>query len=127
MSEHHHEHDEHGHHHDHSAVEIHEHEGALAASFRKEVLRSEGEVNNLLRIAMKDLADELRSEGAFIGHIKASVKPSDTVIMLSITKDIIDEKIENSSSCSVSFAAIVFNIDVHELEEHVSEVYNALE
>ena len=126
MSEHHHKHDEHEHHHDHSAVEIHEHEGALAASFRKEVLRSEDEVNNLLRIAMKDLTDELRSEGAFIGHIKASVKPSDTVTMFSITKDIVDEKKEKSPSCSVSFAAIVFNIDVHELEEHVEEVYHAL-
>ena len=122
--EHHHEHEEH-HHHD-GDIDIHEHEGALAASFKKEVLKKKDEVLLVLGDAMKHLAKDLRDEGAYIGHIKAAVKESDTVTMLSITKDILDEKELPSVSCTVSFAAIVFNIKEDELKDLVQEVFEVI-
>ncbi len=126
MSDHEHHHEHEDHHHHEGDIDIHEHEGALAASFKKEVLKGKDEVLSSLSAIMKHLAKDLREEGAYIGHIKAAVKESDTVTMLSITKDILDEKEQSSVSCSVSFAAIVFNIHEHELKEFIQEVYEVI-
>ena len=126
MSDHEHHHEHEDHHHHEGDIDIHEHEGALAASFRKEVLKGKDEVLSSLSAAMKHLAKDLREEGAYIGHIKASVKESETVSMLSLTKDILDEKEVPSVSCTVSFAAIVFNIKEDELKDLVQEVYEVI-
>ena len=130
--EHHHEHDhdhchDHEHEHHHGGVEVHEHEGAVAASFRKEIPGNGEAAKEKLREAMKELAKDLKEKGAFIGHIKACVRESDEAVMLSITKDILDEKTENSPMTEVTFAAIVFNIEAEELEELAEEVFDSLQ
>ena len=103
------------------------HEGAVAASFEKDLTGSQDEIITRLKGCMEALRAEIKEHHGVIGHIKASITSAQQTTMLSLTKDIIDEKCEQGSVCRVCFAAIVFNIEEEHMEELVEElVYDVL-
>ena len=106
---------------------MHVHEGAVAASFEKDLTGRQEEIIEKIKGCMEALRAELKEHHGVIGHIKASITSAQKTTMLSLTKDIIDEKSEESSVSRVCFAAIVFNVDEELMEELVEEkVYNVL-
>ena len=99
----------------------------MAASFEKDLTGSREEIIEKLKGCMEALRGEIKEHHGVIGHIKASISSAQQTTMLSLTKDVIDEKSEEGSVCRVCFAAIVFNVDEEIMEELVDKlVYDAL-
>jgi len=126
--EHHHEHDccEHEHHHEHEVIKLHEHEGAIAASFEKDCSKSLEEIKEILSDSMKDLGLWVKEEHGVIGHIKSSISVVSETEMLSLTKDTVYETVTKGGASKVSFAAIVIGVHDHELEEELEKIYQKL-
>jgi len=118
---HHHEHDEHEHHHE-GGVDVHVHEGAVAASFEKDISGNVDEIKTKLAECMQRLRDEIKERHGVIGHIKASITSAEKTTMLSLTKDTIGEVSVDGSTIRLCFAAIVFNVDEGSMEELVDEI-----
>ena len=75
---------------------------------------------------LKDLADWVKGIHGMIGHIKAYVEDMGPAYMLSITEDEVSEKTNEESKSQVTFAVIVFNVSLDDLEEKLTAVRDSL-
>lgn len=74
---------------------------------------------------LKDLANWINEKNGFVGHIKAGIEFTHTV-MMSITDIDLQKKTGSSIRIRCSIAAIVFGIEVIELKRQVGDIFQDL-
>ena len=102
------------------------HDLATVGSFQMTVMAGLEEAKETLTGSLKDLADWVKGKDGMIGHIKAYVEDLGPAYMLSITEDEVSEKTNEEKKAQVTFAVIIFNVSMDDLEAKLTEVRDGL-
>lgn len=111
-------------------IKIVTHEGFAAGSFKMDSGLPAAAATEQLKSQMDELARILRKQGAWIGHIKASIQRGDYLATLSLTKDEVNvqsrEGLETGKTY-IHFASIITRIKADQLEKLLHDLYHTLE
>lgn len=120
-----HEHCEHqhcNHSHSHDGIKSKIHDGAVVISAEREIQGSIKVIKDKLEMEIKNLAKWVEEKDGIVGHIKAYIKSEGLAYMLSYTAEEVQLKEVPPINIHVSLTAIVFNVDIHEMECRSAEV-----
>jgi len=119
-------HEQCSHNHSHDGIKSKIHDGAVVISTEREIQGSIKVIKDKLETEIKNLAKWVEEKDGIVGHIKAYINSEGLGYMLSYTAAEVQLKEVPPTNIHVSLTAIVFSVNLYDLECRFAEVFETI-